>query len=158
MSFKKIIQKINWLYVIIIALIIVIISLLYNYPDCYIKTEEFDEKSEKFDGKSENEAGPESESAHMKGEIILYYASWCGYSRQFLSEWTKFEEYAKSNLQHLKVSRIRCESDNEALCFQKGIEGYPTVILYPANDTEVLFTKERSTEKLIEFVKETLNI
>lgn len=102
----------------------------------------------------ENKGGRDIDN--KKGEIILYYATWCGYSRNFLPEWEKFEIYAKNNLPNCRVRSIRCESDNEALCFQKGIEGYPTVVLYPTNGTEIKFDKERTSDKLVEFVKEHL--
>ena len=86
-------------------------------------------------------------------EIILYYAMWCGYSRQFLPEWEKFEKYAKDNLPTIKVTRMRCEGGDEATCTQKGVEGYPTVILYLGNGQEIPFNGNRTSKDIIDFVK-----
>lgn len=91
-----------------------------------------------------------------RAEIILYFASWCGYSRSFLPEWEKFEKHAEMNMPHIRVTKIQCESDNEALCFQKGIEGYPTVVMHLPDGTEIKFERERTSDKLIEFVKDNL--
>ncbi len=91
-----------------------------------------------------------------KGEIKLYYATWCGYSKSFLPIWAKFEEHAKSKMPFLRITRVKCESDNEAQCMQDGVEGYPTVILYPTDGTPVEFRSERTTERLIEFVNTNL--
>ncbi len=90
------------------------------------------------------------------GEIVLYYATWCGYSRTFLPIWEKFESYAKQNMPRLNVRKIRCEGGEERACFEKGIEGYPTVILYPKNNTEVMFSEDRTLDKLIEFATKNL--
>jgi len=87
-------------------------------------------------------------------EIVLYYATWCGYSKMFLPEWEKFEEYAKENFEQLIVNKIRCEAGNEQICFEKDITGYPTVILYLDDGSEKQFMYERTSEKLIKFVKE----
>lgn len=103
------------------------------------------------------EVSPTENETGMGDHIILYYAMWCGYSRSFLPEWEKFETYAKSNLPNLKVMRLRCEDGDEATCQQKGIEGYPSIILYKANGDEVEFRQERSADKVIEFCKKNLN-
>lgn len=90
------------------------------------------------------------------GELILYYANWCGFSRMFLPEWEKFENYAKENLSNLKVTRVLCEGGNEATCFQKGVEGYPTVILYRKDGSEETFMDDRTSDKLVQFINNKL--
>jgi thiol-disulfide isomerase/thioredoxin len=91
-------------------------------------------------------------------EIVLYYASWCGYSRTFLPEWEKFSSWAAANAKKLKVTSIRCESGNEETCIEKGIRGYPTVVFYPKEGTEKVFNGERTAETLTDFIKKELNM
>ena len=88
-----------------------------------------------------------------KYTVVCYYATWCGYSRQFLPEWAKFEQYVKDNLTQVTAVKIKCEGDKEAECSSKGVEGYPTVILYSAAGEGVQFNGERTAEELIEFCK-----
>lgn len=89
-------------------------------------------------------------------ELVLYYATWCGYSKQFLPEWEKFVEYAKNNLPHLKVTGVRCEGGNEPICMQKGIEGYPMVMLYMYDGREIPFEGDRTKDALVAFVSKNL--
>lgn len=91
-----------------------------------------------------------------KIEVILYYASWCGYSRSFLPEWEQYEKFAKDNFPNVKVTKIRCEGGDEATCMQKGVQGYPTVIFYLSDGKEVAFNGERTAKELAEFTKKLL--
>ena len=87
-----------------------------------------------------------------KNELILFYAMWCGHSRAFLPEWQKFTQWASNNLDKVKVSVVRCEDGNEATCSQKGIKGYPSVVLYLINGSEHKFEGERTVDGLKKFV------
>lgn len=96
------------------------------------------------------------ENQDFKGEIVFYYAMWCGYSRSFLPEWEKFEIYAKDNLKNVKVTKIKCEDGLEQTCGQKGVSQFPMVILYQNGKEQVIFDKERTMQKLVEFVNENI--
>lgn len=85
-------------------------------------------------------------------ELILYYAEWCGHSRAFLDEWDKFTLYAKNNIPTLKVTKMKCEGETEQVCSQRGVQGYPTVILYK-NNNEIPFNDDRTADALISFIK-----
>ena len=174
MNFKELSEKINWKYVALIVSIIILIIILYFYyrskkhPNMGMMegehhtniTEGMDTNLTESESESETEsAAPNKvsrETVEPDGEIVLYYATWCGYSRMFLPEWEKFEKYAKDNLSNLKVTRIRCEGGNEAVCTQKGVEGYPTIILYLKNSKEVKFDGERSSKQLADFIRKYL--
>ena len=93
------------------------------------------------------------ESKLPDAEIILYYALWCHHSRTFLPEWEKFVSKAEAELPNISVSKIRCEGGDQATCFQKGIEGFPSVIAYKKDGTEITYNGERRAEKLLEFAK-----
>lgn len=172
MNIKNLFNKIKWQYILIFILLIITIMFIYRnlckkYCSCKIarnsnsNKEMFNsnENDKKYDlnGKLLNNSIREPDYK-LRGEIVLYYASWCGYSRQFLPEWEKFVNYSKKRFPQLKVTTLRCESDNEEMCIQKGVEAYPTVILYPTDGAEIAFAKERTSEKLIEFVNENLNL
>jgi len=70
-----------------------------------------------------------------------------------LPEWAKFEAIAKNSFPQVRITKIQCEDGNEAICKQKGINGYPTIILYRQNDSEIKFEEERTAEKLIQFIQ-----
>ena len=149
-------------YILIVVIVLCLLCLLFQcYKFFSLKAEKFNQCSfnnfKKNNVKEEFEITDKSDnsSQNNKGEIILYYASWCGYSRMFLPEWEKFEKYVKGNLP-LRIRKIRCESENEVLCLEKDIPGYPTVILYPKNETEIVFDGERTFEGLKSFVQKNI--
>ena len=168
-------KNINYMYFVYAAcatLVLIIacaIYMTYGKTNCQECTRpnalmETQKSTEGFDsnGNSE-ETGPSKREQSLvegeekiKGELVLYYAMWCGYSRSFLPEFEKFEKFAKENLPHVRVMKIRCEDGNEATCSQKGVNGFPSVILYVKNGQEKTFDKERNMQKLVEFVNENL--
>jgi thiol-disulfide isomerase/thioredoxin len=88
------------------------------------------------------------------GEIVLYYSPGCGYCKMFMPEWDKFEQRASRELPRLSVKKINCEGENGQMCFQKGIQGFPTVIMYLNNGSQVAFEKNRTADDLVMFVNE----
>lgn len=136
------ISNIKWYHILIGALLLIVLYLIVHssHPQCKsIQKEAFD--------------NPPTASEDTAPEIILYYANWCGFSRSFLPEWEKFESYAKTGLPDVRVSRVLCEGDNEQTCSQKGIQGFPSVVLYKPNGAEITFDDSRTSDKLIDFVK-----
>lgn len=160
-------KNLNYMYLLYAVIGLVAIFVVYTLYVSYSKQNcstcvgpNALKKSEGFESDGEIKETQESKllanEANVKGEIILYYAMWCGHSRSFLPEWEKFEVFAKEKLPFVRVSKIRCEDGNEATCSQKGVEGFPMVILYSKTGVEKTFEKERTMEKLVEFVNENL--
>jgi thiol-disulfide isomerase/thioredoxin len=89
-----------------------------------------------------------------KNELVLYYAMWCGNCKNFIPTWSKFEAWAKDNLKNVRINSVRCEDGNEAVCSQKGIKGYPTVMLYLKDGSEYMFEGPRTVEGLTKFVND----
>ena len=139
----------NVLHIAIIVLLVINIIISLYCVKCHKSS-----KKESFSGT----VVQETQVPKFGDEIVLYYASWCGYSRIFLPEWQKFEQWAAANAKQLKVTSIRCESGNEEQCTQKNIRGYPTVVFYPKEGTEAVYNGERTAEKLTDFVKLNLNM
>lgn len=159
MNFKSLTQDNRLLYFICIILLISLISLVTtmvfgntnSHQDSYQDDYNDPIKKEPFENKSVE--------VRNTPTIVLYYAMWCGYSKMFLPEWEKFEKYARDNLPNLTVKSVRCEGGDEATCTQKGVQGYPTVILYKDGLTEssgITFDADRTHDKLVEFVKNNM--
>lgn len=85
-------------------------------------------------------------------ELILFYTEWCGYSRSFLPVW---DEFAKQNKQNVKLTKLRCEGGDANTCSEKGVNGYPTVILYKDNK-EIPFDDDRTVANLQAFLQKHL--
>lgn len=95
-------------------------------------------------------------SFQIQDSLVLYYTEWCGYSNMFRPEWDSFVKLAKTNFPNLRVDEVRCEGGNESICNEKGVQGFPTVILYKGKDSnggQITYDGDRTAEKLTEFVK-----
>ena len=139
-------KNIKWYHIIIICLIIILIFLIFTNNNCNFKMNQNAlVNQEGFDSEKKND--------FMNNKIILYYATWCGHSISFLPEWERFETYAKNNLPDIFVNKIKCEENNKILCNQKGIKGFPTVILYNKKGEEIIFNDDRKMQNLIDFIK-----
>lgn len=154
MLFRNLLDKLNLTHVAILLLIVVVLYLFLTNGSKIVGSSNGGASKPVSEGF--NNGSNSSLLEQPDGELILYYANWCGYSRMFLPEWEKFEAHAKDNLPNLKVSRVLCEGGNEAVCFQKGVEGYPTVILYKKDDSEIPFMGDRTSDKLVEFIQNNL--
>ena len=85
-------------------------------------------------------------------ELILYYTEWCGYSRSFLPVW---EELVKQNKANVKLTKLRCEGGDARTCSERGVNGYPTVILYKGQQ-EIPFDDDRTVANLHKFLQNHL--
>lgn len=140
-----IIRNIKWYHIIVICLFVLLFLFIGNNQMS---------SAEKYQNETMEDT-PNVQTDAYDAEIVLYYALWCGYSRAFLPEWEKFEAYAKANMKNIKVTSLRCEDGDEATCKQKGVGGYPTVIIYKNKSTNgVTFEGQRNMESLIKFVND----
>jgi len=88
------------------------------------------------------------------GKITLYYASWCGHSKQFMPEWNKFVKYTNQYMPYIQVDTIECKEDNKEAC--KDVQGFPTIMLINQQNKQILYEGERTLEGLIKFVNNRL--
>ena len=152
-------ENLKWYNILIIILLIIITVSIIMLPNnsqntttgtCNmvcpsIKQEQPIKSNEHFEAETKISNEP-------KPELVLYYATWCHYSREFLGDWSKFDQYAKDNLPKIRVMAVRCEGENEATCQQKGVNSYPTVILYMVDGSEHKFEGPRTVDGLKQFV------
>lgn len=141
----------TWIYFVFgIIILAIVIFCVFNIGPCQCCSAQIQRKTENFESQDQiSTAIPASNG--IQSDITLYYANWCGYCKQLLPDWEKFEDYARKNFTNLRVDRVRCEDGNEAVCRQKGVQGYPTIILTNANGTQKLFDGERSLNGIINF-------
>jgi thiol-disulfide isomerase/thioredoxin len=81
-------------------------------------------------------------------KLVLYYASWCGWSQKFLPVWKQFQE------QHPEIITDTIECTNNNKCTT--IQGYPTIIYYK-NGQPRLYNGDRSLDDLYKFVQNQIN-
>jgi len=122
-----------WMFVILAIVILTIIIIYMNYNEKIV---------EKFQV--------------PQIEIVNYYATWCGHSRAFLSAWDEFVKKCNEKYPNVKTYSVICNaSTGEEICKKKGIEAYPTVVLYVGNEA-IKFESYRTVENLLNFVKNNL--
>lgn len=119
-------------YIVLAIIIILILTAIFCYSQSLFRPTEHYEPSQP--------------------ELILFYTEWCGYSRSFLPVW---DEFAKQNKQNVKLTKLRCEGGDANTCLQKGVSGYPTVILYK-NNQEIPFEDDRTVANLQAFLQKHL--
>lgn len=83
-------------------------------------------------------------------KLILYYALWCGFSRQFLPIWEQVKTVIKSTPE-LNTSCVEydCEAQKQ-MC--QAVDGFPSIILIKKDGTKIKYNGQRSIESLLEFV------
>lgn len=100
------------------------------------------------------ESFAQSDKNQIKGKDITIYnynTEWCGWSKKFQPEWNKFEQM--SNTLNVKAVDVKCDKpENESMCSEAGIEGFPTVKI-DVDGKVVDYHGERSAEAIAHVVK-----
>ena len=143
------IDKIKWYHIVIVCLLVLIVYLVMINMK---KSECFDDHYFHLDHENHRNENKLIKN-DVKPELILYYATWCGHSRTFLPEWEKLKRIVKSRAPYITLNDVRCEDGDEETCIQKGIKGYPTIILYLVDGTEKRYEDQRTADKLLEFIE-----
>lgn len=91
-----------------------------------------------------------------KPKIALFFAPWCGHCKTFMNNgWKQFVDFHQKNLTSiLDVVTLSCEENNE-LCKEIGVRGYPTVILF-ANGKKIVYDGDRTLEDILYFLSANL--
>ncbi|ABN65589.2 predicted protein [Scheffersomyces stipitis CBS 6054] len=98
-----------------------------------------------------------------KDIFVKYYAPWCGHCKKMAPIWEELASVFGSNKDDAKVVVADIDHTNNDVVLPFEIEGYPTLVLYPANGEvdektglrkPVVFSGARELDAFIDFVKE----
>ncbi|CAI4057037.1 hypothetical protein N7582_000760 [Saccharomyces uvarum] len=88
-----------------------------------------------------------------KDVLVMYYAPWCGHCKRLAPTYLELADtYANSTSDVLIAKIDHTENDVAGVT----IEGYPTIVLYPAGkkSESVLYQGARTLDSLFDFIKE----
>lgn len=87
-----------------------------------------------------------------KNKLILYYTTWCGYSRNFMPIWNQIGEVV-NNTPELNVKCEQHDCDKERnICNVANVNGFPTMIFVKSNGVQIPYEGARSLNAILEFV------
>lgn len=98
-----------------------------------------------------------------KDIFVKYYAPWCGHCKKLAPIWEELAEIYDSKAEDSKVVIADVDHTLNDVDTPFVIEGYPTLIMYPANGAVdpksgmregIVFDKARDLDALIKYVKE----
>lgn len=149
----------NFKYVLVIVMILAILYLLYknsseSYSSCSAKQPVAVNKDnmiykDDMIYKHDTEDKTNTISRGSK-KLVIYYTTWCGYSRQHLQQMKNGIE-KKLNDNGVTVKYVDCDKEKEE-CVSAGVRGYPTLILYTSKGA-VKYNGNRSEQDLLSFVQ-----
>ena len=84
-----------------------------------------------------------------KPQLTYYYMEQCGHCKRFSPEWDLFYKNNNNN-SNFNCNKIEAQEKDPSVT----IKGYPTVILYKPDGSEIEFDGERTAKKLESFLKE----
>ena len=85
-------------------------------------------------------------------QLVLFYSPDCGYCKQVLPVWNKFE-LDFNGRKNIKVTKINGYSYPD-LCKQYGIEGFPTILSIKDGNIMGKFTGDRTYNGFVEFLNQ----
>jgi protein disulfide-isomerase A6 len=92
----------------------------------------------------------------MNGQLVLFYAPWCGYCKQFGTIWNDlFTNYNLFN--GIQLIKVDCDEFTD-LAKRHSISGYPTIKylpngLYGSPKGSIEFKNDRTYENIVLFLQ-----
>jgi hypothetical protein len=83
-----------------------------------------------------------------------YHANWCSHCQKMKSEWDKFIK--TSRYENIQIVSIEDEAVKKMSVRPNNLLGFPSIHLYKDNLLLSEYDGERTSEKIHEFIKETL--
>ena len=88
-----------------------------------------------------------------KLKFINYNTTWCYWSKKIQPVWDKLKKLNENN-ENIEILDIKCDlKDNEKLCNENEIEGFPTLKLYTDDDQVIDYQGDRSLDDLVKFLE-----
>jgi len=88
------------------------------------------------------------------GQLMLFYAAWCPYSKTTLNQWYSYKENYKGKYS-LSFVEIDCDK-HTSLADQYNIESYPTIILLK-DEKKYIYDAEMNDATLTQFINTIMN-
>jgi thiol-disulfide isomerase/thioredoxin len=103
-------------------------------------------------------SSPKRDVPTGSANLYFFYTDWCGFSKKAMPEWEGLEAKLRETpvFGTTKVTPVRVNADTDrALATLYQVEGYPTIKL-ETSASLVDYTRKRTTEDLLAFLRETL--
>lgn len=96
----------------------------------------------------------QEQSGGTQGQVVLFYAPWCGHCQNLKPVWNRLESEFKGQV-------VKVNGDEEPKLVSKfGVDGFPTIYYCPngknSNKDAVLYEGDRSEADLLKFIKSRL--
>ncbi|KAL9183875.1 hypothetical protein ACHAXT_004731 [Thalassiosira profunda] len=97
------------------------------------------------------------EAIQSKNTFVKFYAPWCGHCKSLAPDWDALaEKYASSS--SVLIGSVDCTAgENEDLCQEYGVQGYPTLKYFKDGEAGEDYQGGRSLDDLESFADETLD-
>jgi hypothetical protein len=150
MDSQNFFKKLEWYHYLFIVVVIYFVYLGYQYYN--------NPTNESSNNNVTSNVSTSTESFDQMPCATLYYTSQCGWSKKFLPEWQKLENEVNEGCLKNKMTtrKILCESGNESMCFEKGIKGFPTVVINLPNGQNIPMPGYTEGEDLINSCKKLI--
>ncbi|KAL7575888.1 hypothetical protein ACA910_003200 [Epithemia clementina (nom. ined.)] len=86
-----------------------------------------------------------------KNGMVKFYQPWCGHCTRMKPDWDKLAENADASV---FIADVNC-SDEDELCSENGVGGYPTIKVFKDGEVED-YQGPRDFEGLMDYVNENL--
>jgi len=122
----------------------------------YVKSQDIPEKQEDGIYNVVAKSFDEVVLDKSKDVLLLFYAPWCGHCKKLAPTYKEIAEAINETNDKVLIARMDAtENDIPASSPWNNLEGFPTVILFKADDknTPVVYEGDRSKDSIIEFLK-----
>jgi len=130
----------------LLSWILIIIVLIFFFVQTFsTSTEKFEEVNEDVPVKTSNNT-----------KVYNFNTSWCGWSVKFQPEWDNFTQAVQSDpsLSGVEVIDVKCDNpENEQMCKDFEIKGFPTVII-DHNGQKGVYKGAREAKEMLETIKD----
>jgi thioredoxin domain-containing protein 5 len=98
------------------------------------------------------ELSPESfATIRSKGPMFVkFFAPWCGHCKKLAPSWKQLARHMQSKL---TIAEVNCD-EHGALCKSHNIQGYPTLLYFPAEGQSIEYNGGRKVDQLKVFAED----